>query len=136
MNEKVRDVLLGLFYAAILSAALFVIAVQWRKSEGTTKKQIPKDENSLSAATNINSRNLRVLDYASYATTATNSDYWSTSVAVYFSPLGTVDRVSNYGLKDGKVFDYVKQQTPTVARDEGIIKALFRNLGTKQLGLE
>ena len=57
-------------------------------------------------------------------------------LAVYFSPLGTVDRVSNYGLKDGKVFDYVKQQTPTVGRDEGIIKALFRNLGTKQLGLE
>ena len=57
-------------------------------------------------------------------------------LAVYFSPLGTVDRVANYGLKDGKVFDYVKQQTPTVARDEGILKSLFRNLGTKQLGLE
>jgi outer membrane protein assembly factor BamE (lipoprotein component of BamABCDE complex) len=57
-------------------------------------------------------------------------------LAVYFSPLGTVDRVANYGLKDGKVFDYVKQSTPTVARDEGILKALFRNLGTKQLGLE
>jgi hypothetical protein len=32
------------------------------------------------------------------------------------------------------VFDYVKQQTPTASRDEGILKALFRNLGTKQLG--
>jgi outer membrane protein assembly factor BamE (lipoprotein component of BamABCDE complex) len=57
-------------------------------------------------------------------------------LAVYFSPLGSVDRVAQYGLKDGKVFDYVKQQTPTPARDEGILKALFRNLGTKQLGLE
>ena len=34
------------------------------------------------------------------------------------------------------MFDYVKQQTPTPARDEGMLKALFRNLGTKQLGLE
>src|SRR5262245_11122471 len=57
-------------------------------------------------------------------------------VAVYFNPLGSVDRVSHYGLKDGKVFDYVKQKTPAPARDEGILKALFRNLGTKQLGLE
>ena len=57
-------------------------------------------------------------------------------VAIYFSPVGAVDRVANYGLKDGKVFDYVKQQTPSPARDEGILKALFRNLGTKQLGLD
>lgn len=78
MNAKVRAVLLCLFYAAILSAALFVISVQWRKSEGTDK--------GAAAVTNINSSNQRVLDYASYATSATNSDYWSTTVAVYFSP--------------------------------------------------
>jgi outer membrane protein assembly factor BamE (lipoprotein component of BamABCDE complex) len=57
-------------------------------------------------------------------------------LAVYFNPLGSVDRVSHYGLKDGKVFDYVKQKTPTPSRDEGLLKALFRNLGTKQLGIE
>ena len=57
-------------------------------------------------------------------------------VAVYFTPTGSVDRVAQYGLKDGKVFDYVKNQTPTHAKDEGIVKALFRNLGVKQLGLE
>ena len=57
-------------------------------------------------------------------------------LAVYFSQIGSVDRVAQYGLKDGKVFDYVKNETPSHARDEGILKALFRNLGTKQLGLE
>lgn len=57
-------------------------------------------------------------------------------LAVYFNPLGSVDRVAQYGLKDGKVFNYAKQETPSPARDEGILKALFRNLGTKQLGLE
>jgi outer membrane protein assembly factor BamE (lipoprotein component of BamABCDE complex) len=57
-------------------------------------------------------------------------------LAVYFSPLGSVDKVAQYGLKDGKVFDYVKGETPTHARDEGILKSLFRNLGVKQLGLE
>jgi outer membrane protein assembly factor BamE (lipoprotein component of BamABCDE complex) len=57
-------------------------------------------------------------------------------LAVYFSPMGSVDRVAQYGLKDGKVFDYVKNETPNAARDESMLKKLFRNLGTKQLGLD
>jgi outer membrane protein assembly factor BamE (lipoprotein component of BamABCDE complex) len=57
-------------------------------------------------------------------------------LAIYFSPHGSVTRVAQYGLKDGKVFDYVKQQTPSPSRDEGLLKGLFRGLGTKQLGLE
>lgn len=56
--------------------------------------------------------------------------------AVYFNPQGSVDRSAQYGLKDGKVFDFSKNQTPTHARDESILKALFRNLGTKQFGNE
>jgi outer membrane protein assembly factor BamE (lipoprotein component of BamABCDE complex) len=55
-------------------------------------------------------------------------------VAVYFSPGGTVDHVAHYGLKDGKVFDYVSRTTPAPGgNDEGILKQLFRNLGTKQI---
>ncbi len=57
-------------------------------------------------------------------------------LAVYFSPLGSVERVSNYGLKDGKVINYASDTTKHSAKDESVIKALFRNLGTKQLGLE
>jgi outer membrane protein assembly factor BamE (lipoprotein component of BamABCDE complex) len=55
-------------------------------------------------------------------------------VAVYFNPLGTVDKVANYTLKDGKVFDTISRTTPAPGgRDDGIIKQLFRNLGQKQL---
>jgi outer membrane protein assembly factor BamE (lipoprotein component of BamABCDE complex) len=55
-------------------------------------------------------------------------------VAVYFTPGGTVDRVANYGLQDGKVFDYVSRTTPAPGgKDDGILKQLFRNLGQKQL---
>ncbi|WP_246802400.1 outer membrane protein assembly factor BamE [Hyphomicrobium sulfonivorans] len=55
-------------------------------------------------------------------------------VAVYFSPGGTVERVANYGMKDGRVFDYVSRTTPAPGgKDDGIIKQLFRNLGTKQI---
>jgi outer membrane protein assembly factor BamE (lipoprotein component of BamABCDE complex) len=55
-------------------------------------------------------------------------------VAVYFSPGGTVDRVANYGMKDGKVFDYVSRTTPAPGGSEdGLLKQLFRNLGTRQI---
>jgi outer membrane protein assembly factor BamE (lipoprotein component of BamABCDE complex) len=55
-------------------------------------------------------------------------------VAVYFSPGGTVDHVANYGLKDGKVFDYVSRTTPAPGgHDDSILQQLFRNLGQKQL---
>lgn len=54
-------------------------------------------------------------------------------VAVYLTPLGTVDRVAHYGLKDGKVFDYIRRETPSHAKDEGLIRQLFRNLGNHQI---
>jgi outer membrane protein assembly factor BamE (lipoprotein component of BamABCDE complex) len=55
-------------------------------------------------------------------------------VAVYFNQGGTVDHVANYGLKDGKVFDFISRTTPAPGgKDEGILKGLFRNLGKQQL---
>lgn len=55
-------------------------------------------------------------------------------VAVYFNQGGMVDTVANYGLKDGKVFDFVSRTTPAPGgKDEGILKSLFRNLGKKQI---
>lgn len=54
-------------------------------------------------------------------------------VAVYFNQVGSVDRVANYGLKDGKVFDFVKRTTPAPGTaEDGLLKQLFRNLGKKQ----
>jgi outer membrane protein assembly factor BamE (lipoprotein component of BamABCDE complex) len=55
-------------------------------------------------------------------------------LAVYFTQTATVDRVANYGLKDGKVFDFVSRTTPAPGgKEDGIIKQLFRNLGAKQI---
>ena len=55
-------------------------------------------------------------------------------VAVYFNQGGTVDSIANYGLKDGKVFDFISRKTAAPGgKDEGILKMLFRNLGKQQL---
>ena len=50
-------------------------------------------------------------------------------LAVYFNPVGTVDRVAQYGKKDGKLFDYVKRETPSHARDTGLVGQILRGIG-------
>lgn len=55
-------------------------------------------------------------------------------VAVYFNQQGMVDRVANYGMKDGRVVDFNSRSTPSVNQnDQGIVNQLFRNLGQKQI---
>ena len=49
-------------------------------------------------------------------------------LAVYFSNDKKVERVANYGLKDGKVFDFVSRTTPTGGAEQGFVKNLFRSL--------
>ena len=50
-------------------------------------------------------------------------------VAVYFNNKDHVEKIANYGLKDGKVFDFIKRETPVYTRDQGMLKELFRNIG-------
>lgn len=53
-------------------------------------------------------------------------------VAVYFTPVGSVERVAQYGMQDGKVFDFITRQTPPATKTEdGVIQMLFRNLGRR-----
>jgi outer membrane protein assembly factor BamE (lipoprotein component of BamABCDE complex) len=52
-------------------------------------------------------------------------------VAVYFDDRNNVSRVANYGLKDGKVFDFIKRETSTYNKDNGFLKDIFRNIGAK-----
>ena len=53
-------------------------------------------------------------------------------VAVYFNPVGSVERVANYGLKDGQVVDYNSRETLAHMRDKSFISKFFRGVGPKQ----
>lgn len=53
-------------------------------------------------------------------------------IAVYFNQVGSVDKVANYGMRDGQVFDYVKHETPAHMRDKSFISKFFRGVGPKQ----
>jgi outer membrane protein assembly factor BamE (lipoprotein component of BamABCDE complex) len=47
-------------------------------------------------------------------------------VAVYFDKNRRVERLANYGLKDGRVFDFVTRSTPTGGKDYAYINAMFK----------
>ena len=53
-------------------------------------------------------------------------------VAVYFNPVGSVEKVAHYGLKDGQVVDFNNRETPAHLRDKSFISKFFRGVGPKQ----
>jgi len=55
-------------------------------------------------------------------------------VAVYFDANRRVAQVSNYGLKDGKVFDFVARKTPTGGRENNFIGQLLEGVGRPSFG--
>jgi outer membrane protein assembly factor BamE (lipoprotein component of BamABCDE complex) len=56
-------------------------------------------------------------------------------VAIYFDKDRRVERVASYGIKDGKVFDFVSRTTPTAGSDINFVKALFDSLANAHIGL-
>src|SRR5712671_3178537 len=46
-------------------------------------------------------------------------------VAVYFDKNRRVERLADYRMKDGKVFDFVSRTTPTGGKDAGIITGML-----------
>jgi outer membrane protein assembly factor BamE (lipoprotein component of BamABCDE complex) len=47
-------------------------------------------------------------------------------VAVYFDRNRKVERLADYGMKDGKIFDYVSQTTPSGGEELSYISYMFR----------
>ena len=46
-------------------------------------------------------------------------------LAVYFNGDDTVERVANYTLKDGKVFDTISRTTPTAGKDQTFLQQVI-----------
>jgi outer membrane protein assembly factor BamE (lipoprotein component of BamABCDE complex) len=52
-------------------------------------------------------------------------------IAVYFDKGRKVQRLSEYGMKDGHLFDFVSRTTPTSGNDLNIITTMIHNLEGK-----
>ena len=58
-------------------------------------------------------------------------------LAVYFNEEGRVDNIANYGMKDGKVFDFISRTTPTGGRDLNFLGQMLSgasNMGAATAG--
>ena len=56
-------------------------------------------------------------------------------LAVYFGDDGRVARVANYGMQDGKLFDFMSRTTPTGGRDHNFLSQLLAGVGKVPAGL-
>jgi outer membrane protein assembly factor BamE (lipoprotein component of BamABCDE complex) len=50
-------------------------------------------------------------------------------LAVYFDDKGAVRQIANYGLQDGKVFDFIERKTRTGGADVSLIGQLLGSVG-------
>jgi outer membrane protein assembly factor BamE (lipoprotein component of BamABCDE complex) len=50
-------------------------------------------------------------------------------LAVYFGDDGRVTQIANYGLQDGKVFDFIGRTTPTGGKDQNFIGQMLAGAG-------
>ena len=50
-------------------------------------------------------------------------------LAVYFGPDNRVARIANYGLKDGRIFDFVSRTTPTGGKDQNFLAQVISGAG-------
>jgi outer membrane protein assembly factor BamE (lipoprotein component of BamABCDE complex) len=49
-------------------------------------------------------------------------------LAVYFNKTGKVERVANYGMKDGQVFDFISRTTPTGGAEPDFLRNIMTGL--------
>jgi outer membrane protein assembly factor BamE (lipoprotein component of BamABCDE complex) len=54
-------------------------------------------------------------------------------VAVYFDKDRRVERLANYGLRDGKIFDFLTNTTPTGGQELSYIRGVLRSFSPKML---
>jgi outer membrane protein assembly factor BamE (lipoprotein component of BamABCDE complex) len=47
-------------------------------------------------------------------------------VAVYFDKSRRVERIANYGIKDGRIFDFISRTTPTSGPERSLLGPMFK----------
>ncbi len=52
-------------------------------------------------------------------------------VVVYFDQSQTVSKLGNYGLKDGRVFNYISKKTPSHGRELTALQQIFGNIANR-----
>lgn len=51
-------------------------------------------------------------------------------LAIYFDKDNRVEKIANYGLKDGKLFDFISRTTPTQTKDESFLSNVISGVSS------
>jgi len=50
-------------------------------------------------------------------------------IAFRFDETETVSNIANYGLRDGRIFDFISRKTPTRGKEVTLLQQMFGNIG-------
>jgi outer membrane protein assembly factor BamE (lipoprotein component of BamABCDE complex) len=53
-------------------------------------------------------------------------------IAIYFDKNRQVRKLANYGLQDGRIFDFISRTTPTSGQEVNYVAPLFKALNVGQ----
>lgn len=56
-------------------------------------------------------------------------------LAIYFDNKGQIKQIANYGLQDGRLFDFVSRTTPTAGKDQTFLSQLIKGSSGVPSGL-
>lgn len=51
-------------------------------------------------------------------------------LAIYFGDDDRVEKIANYGLKDGKLFDFISRTTPTAGKDRNFLASMIAGVAS------
>ncbi|CAH1668540.1 outer membrane protein assembly factor BamE [Chelatococcus asaccharovorans] len=50
-------------------------------------------------------------------------------IAIYFNSAFKVERVANYGIQDGQIFDFISRTTPSSGQEHSFLRQILRGAG-------
>jgi outer membrane protein assembly factor BamE (lipoprotein component of BamABCDE complex) len=118
--------LAGCFTATYQRGYLLDEAALAQVPQGSSQEQVLLVLGTPSTVATVSGETFYYISQKSERTAFLNPEITDQRVlAVYFDQARRVERIANYGMQDGKVFDFISRTTPTGGQESNIIKQIL-----------
>jgi outer membrane protein assembly factor BamE (lipoprotein component of BamABCDE complex) len=118
--------LAGCFTATYQRGYLLDEAALAQVPQGSSQEQVLLVLGTPSTVATVSGETFYYISQKSERTAFLNPEITDQRVlAVYFDQTRRVARIANYGIQDGKVFDFISRTTPTGGQEANIIKQIL-----------
>jgi outer membrane protein assembly factor BamE (lipoprotein component of BamABCDE complex) len=118
--------LAGCFTATYQRGYLLDEAALAQVPQGSSQEQVLLVLGTPSTVATVSGETFYYISQKSERTAFLNPEITDQRVlAVYFDQSRRVERIANYGIQDGKVFDFISRTTPTGGQESNIIKQIL-----------